>query len=90
MATKNEGQCNVSAYHEDPDVPPPVQEDPPPADEVTVVATSTQMEKKCQVDIRPPQRTRKNLVSMTDQKTVPTVVQCSSCLTVFHCELLPD
>lgn len=80
----------MSAHHEDPDVPPPVQEDPPPADEVTVVATSTQMEKKCQVDIRLPQRTHKILVSMTDQKTVPTVVQCSSCPTVFHCELLPD
>lgn len=62
-------------------MPPPVQEDPPPADEVTVAATSTQMEKKCQVDIRPPQRTRRIEVSMTDVKPVKTVstgVQCSS------------
>lgn len=59
-------------------MPPPVPEDPSPADEVTVAATSTRMEKKCHVDIRPPQRTRKIKVSMTDQKTVSTGVQCSS------------
>lgn len=76
---RNEGQC--TANQEEPEVPPSVQEDPPPADEVTVAATSTQMEKKCQVDIRPPQRTRRIQVSMTDQKPVKTVstgAQCSS------------
>eukprot|EP00105_Crassostrea_gigas_P037377 XP_019921525.1 PREDICTED: uncharacterized protein LOC109618380 [Crassostrea gigas] len=36
------------------------------------------MAKKCQVYIRPPQRTRRIQVSMTDKKTVPTGVQCSS------------
>lgn len=81
METRNERQCTVSANQEDCEVPPPVQEDPPPADEVTVAATSTQMEKKCQVNIRPPQRTRRIQVSMTDVKPVKTVstgVQCSS------------
>lgn len=59
-------------------MPPPVPKDTSPADEETVVATSTRMEKKCQVDIRPPQRTRTIEVSITDQKTVSTGVQCSS------------
>lgn len=51
---RNEGEFTVSANHEEPEVPPPVQQDPPTADEVTVAATSTHMEKKCQVNIRRP------------------------------------
>lgn len=54
MEKRNEGEFTVSANHEEPEVPPPVQQDPPTADEVTVAATSTHMEKKCQVNIRPP------------------------------------
>lgn len=65
MTTRNEGQC--TANQEEPEVPAPVQEDPLLADEVTVAATSYEMERKCQVDI---QRTRSIQVPMTDQKSV--------------------
>lgn len=81
VETRNEGQS--TANQEEPEKPPPVQEDPPPADEETVAATSTQMEKKCQVDIHPPQRTRRIQVSMTDQKTVKTVSTGVQCLSLY-------
>lgn len=46
MEKRNDGECTVSANHE---VPSPVQQDPPTADEVTVAATSTHMEKKARL-----------------------------------------
>lgn len=46
---RNEGQYTVSANHEEPEVPPPVQQDPPTADEVTVAATSTNMERNARL-----------------------------------------
>lgn len=68
----------MSANQADPKMPPPVQKNPSPADKVTVAATFAQMVKKCQVDIRPPQRRRKIKVSMTDQNPVSTGIQCST------------
>lgn len=66
-----------------PELPPTEQIEPEPqsADEETVAITSNQTEKQCQAAIRPPQRTRKIQVSLTNDKTVRTVstgVQCSS------------